>query len=174
MLLITVICTVFGILLQRQLDDKTAEIIAGKQESAALLAETILAEVVHNYSKRIISFSNAGFSSRRELMIRAFAKRDRAELLRLSQPLVKVLKKENAYFATVGWILPDNRVFLRTHNPEKFGDDVGGLRVDIATVNKQHQQQAGFDVGTHSMQYRVVQPVYYHNEYLGAVESPTM
>ena len=170
MLLITAICTIFAIFFQRQFDDKTAELIAGKRESAALLADTLLSNVSQSYRKRIISFTDPNFSSRREQMIRAFADRDREKLLLLSQPLVKGLKKENPYFSTVGWILPDNHVFLRIHDPEKFGDDISELRADIVAVNRGKQLQFGFDIGTRSMQYRIAQPVFYQNEYLGVVQ----
>jgi len=170
MMLITAICTIFTIFFQRQFDEKTAELISGKKESAALLADTLLANVAQNYRKRIVSFSNPMFSSVREEMIRAFADRDREKLLVLSQPLFEGLQRENPYFSTVGWILPDNHVFLRTHNPEKYGDDIGHSRADIAAVNRGKKQQFGFDIGTKSMQYRVAHPVFFHNEYLGVVQ----
>ncbi len=170
MLLITAICAIFGLFFQRQFDDKIAELIAGKKESAVLLAETLLSDASQSYRKRIISFVNPDLSSIREQMLAAFADRDRKKLLALSQPFLKGLQKENPYFSTIGWILPDNRVFLRVHNPGKSGDEIGALRPDIAAVNKEKQQKFGFDIGTSTLQYRIVQPVFYKNEYLGVVQ----
>jgi PAS domain S-box-containing protein len=170
MLLITAICAIFGMFFQRQFDDKTTKFIAGKKESAFLLAETLLLNTSHSYRKRIISFINPNLSPIREQMLHAFADRDRKKLQELSQPLLRGLKRENPYFSTIGWILPDNHVFLRIHNPKKFGDDVGEIRPDIAEVNKEKQQKFGFDIGTSSLQYRIVQPVFYNNKYIGAVQ----
>ncbi len=170
MLLITTICTVFLILVQQQHDDKVAEIIEGKNESAALLADTILSELAQGYQRRIIAFTNPAASPSRELMIQAFADRDRGKLLQLSKPLFAVLKKETPYFSTIGWILPDNHVFLRLKYPEKFGDDISTIRPDVAAVNRDKRQHSGFDVGIRSMQYRIVQPVFHRGEYLGAVQ----
>ena len=170
MLLIATICTVFISIVLKQQDEKIEEIIAGKSESAALLAETILSTMSQGYQKRIIEFSNPNFSKSRKHMIRAFADRDRNQLLRLSKPLFKVFKKEDPYFSSIGWILPDNQVFLRVHAPEKFGENIANLRRDVAAVNNEKQQQSGFNAGIGSIQYRIVQPVFYHDKYLGAVQ----
>ncbi len=170
MLLIMVICTVFIILLSRQHNDKVTAIIEGKNESATLLAENILSELAQKYQKRIIAFTNPAASQSRDMMIQAFANRDREKLLQLSKPLLSILQRENSYFRSIGWILPDNRVFLRLNYPEKFGDDISKIRSDVVAVNRDKRQYSGFDVGINSMQYRVVQPVFYHGKYLGAVQ----
>ncbi len=122
LLLITAICVVFGILVQRQHDEKMIEIVAGKKESAVLLADTLLSELSQRYQKRIVAFTNPAASKSRELMVKAFADRDREKLLLYSQKLLTVLEGENPNFITIGWVLPDNHVFLRTHDPGKFGD----------------------------------------------------
>jgi signal transduction histidine kinase len=170
MLLIAAICTVFVIIVQQQHDDKVSEIIEGKNESAVLLAETLLSELSLGYKRRIKSFTNPAVSVSRERMIQAFADRDREKLFQLSKLLYAQLKEENHYFSTIGWILPDNHTFLRLHYPEKFGDDISKIRPDIVSVNRDKRQVSGFDVGIASMQYRIVQPVFYHGKYLGAVQ----
>ncbi len=103
-------------------------------------------------------------------MIQAFGNRDRDKLLELSKSLFTVLKNENSYFSSVGWILPDNHVFLRVHDPKIFGDNVSKVRPDVAAVNKKRRQHSGFDAGYLSMQYRIVQPVFLHDQYLGALQ----
>ncbi len=170
MLLITAICFVFVMIVRQQHEEKVREIIAGKSESAALLADTILSVESSRYQKRISAFVNPGISLSREQMIRAFAQKDREKLLQLSTSLFTVLKKEDPYFRTIGWILPDNNVFLRVLYPEKYGDNVSTIRPDVAAVNRDRRQYSGFDVGIKSMQYRVVQPVFYKDEYIGAVQ----
>ncbi|MEN8199811.1 MAG: response regulator [Thermodesulfobacteriota bacterium] len=147
-----------------------AELIAGKGESATLLTETILSDLSKKYRKRLVAFVNPDVSPSREEMIKAFAQRDREKLLQICKPLFTVLQNENPDFATVGWILPDNRVFLRLTNPGKFGDDISMIRPDVAAVNRDRTQQTGFNVGIRSMQYRIIQPVFYQGEYVGAVQ----
>ncbi len=170
MLLITAICAIFIILVQRQHDDKVAAIIAGKNESAALLAGTLLNELSNRYQDRARAMANPNVSLSREQMIHAFAEHDRSRLLQLSTPLFSVLKRENPYFSTLGWVLPDSHVFLRNHDPEKFGADVTLMRPDIAAVNLEKKQHSGFDAGYLGLQYRVVQPIFYHEKYLGALQ----
>lgn len=170
MLLIATICTVFFSIMLKQQDQKIKAIITGKSESSVLLAETILSSISKRYQKRAIAFSNPDFSDSREQMIRAFAQKDRKELLRLSEPLFSVLKKEDPYFASMGWILPDNRVFLRVQKPEQFGDNIENVRQDIVEVHNTRQQLFGFNAGVNCIQYRIVQPVFYHEKYLGVVQ----
>ncbi|MEN8141269.1 MAG: response regulator [Thermodesulfobacteriota bacterium] len=169
MLLITTICTVFIVLVHRLNDDKLRAIIAGKKESAHLMAETLLNDFSQVYSDRIRTFTNPKVSPSRARMIQAFAERDREKLLAMSKPLLAVFKR-NPHFASIGWVLPDNRNFLRIHAPEMYGDDVSKLRPDIAAVNRDHKQHSGFDAGISGLQYRVVQPVFYKGKYIGLVQ----
>ena len=170
MLLIATICTVFISITIKQQDEKIAAIIAGKNESAVLLADTILTAMAEKYQKRAAAFSNPAFSKSREKMIRAFADRNRAQLLQLSKPLFQTLQKEDPYLSSIGWILPDNKVFLRVHDPESYGEDITGIRQDVVAVNSDKKMFSGFNAGLHSIQYRTVQPVFYHDKYLGAVQ----
>ena len=170
MLLITAICAVFITLVQQQHDDKVAAIIAGKSESASLLAGTLLTELSNKYQNRARAMANPKVSLSREQMIHAFAERDRTKLLQLSTPLFSVLKRENPYFSTLGWVLPDNHVFLRNHDPEKFGAAVTLMRPDVAAVNLKKKQLSGFEAGYMGLQYRIVQPIFYHDKYLGALQ----
>lgn len=170
MLLIMAICTVFIILVQKQHNDKVVEIIAGKRESAALLADTLLTEISKQYQKRIKGFVNPAVFPQREQMILAFADRDREKMLQLSKPFYTILKKENPFFASMVWCLPDNHIFLHVHTSVKHRKNVKKMRPDIAAVNREKRQYSGFDAGYMGMQYRIVQPVFYHDKYLGAVQ----
>ena len=169
MLLITLVCTVFAVLVQRLNDEKIAAIIDGKAESARVMAETLLHDFSSVYRDRAKTLTNPKVSPSRERMIRAFAERDRATLLTMSKPILKVFK-ENPHFSSIAWLTTDNRVFLRLHAPELFGDDVSKVRPDIVAANREEKQLSGFDGGVSGMQYRVVQPVFYKGNYIGLMQ----
>lgn len=86
------------------------------------------------------------------------------------QTFFDILQRENPHFSTLGWILPDNVAFLRVHSPENYGQNVAKMRPDVAAVNTFHEQRSGFTTGYSGLQYRVVEPVFYQNQYLGAVQ----
>lgn len=170
MLLVLFICTVFLFLLYQQNQQKLQHLIEGRRASANLLADAIVSQMRQNYQLRIKSFVNYKASATREQIIKAFAERDRDKLLQLSQPLYKVLKEENSYFSSLGWILPNNQVFLRVHNPQDELQNVGEMRQDVAAVNLEKIQYSGFTTGGSGPQFRVVQPVFYQGQYLGALQ----
>jgi signal transduction histidine kinase len=170
MLVILTICAIFLTLLARQNQQYLQEIIDSKAQSTALVAEAIIRQTSSHYTLRIEGFLNYQASSTKEAMVAAFARRDRDQLLAMSRPFLQILHKENPYFSTLGWILPDNTAFLRVHDPENFGQDVSAMRPDIAAVNKDRRQRSGFTTGYVGLQYRVVQPVFYQGAYLGALQ----
>jgi PAS domain S-box-containing protein len=170
LLMILVICVVFLGIIQRQYDGRMETLVSGKAESATLLADTLMSDLAGRYCSRIKAFVNPEFSPARNEMLKAFDEQDRDRLLTLSRPLYDSLHQENRYFDSIGWILPDNRVFLRVHKPDKYGDDISRVRKDVATVNREHRQISGFYVGIMSLQYRIVQPVSYQGRYIGAVQ----
>jgi signal transduction histidine kinase/CheY-like chemotaxis protein len=116
------------------------------------------------------SFVNYKAFDSKEVLIKTFADRDRQRLQIRSKPFFDLLQKENPYFASLGWILPDNTAFLRVHDPENFGQDVSKMRPDVVAVNKDRRQRSGFTTGYAGLHYRVVQPVFYQGAYLGAVQ----
>ncbi len=170
MLMIVAICSLFVTIIIKQYNENIEALIDGKSESALLLADTILSSITQRYQENIIAFSNPDFSESRRQMIKSFADQDRSRLLKASQSLLHALKQEDPYFATIGWILPNNRVFLRVHNPGKFGDDITAIRNDIVEVNRSHKPLSGFNAGQISVQYRLIQPVFYSGSHLGAVQ----
>lgn len=170
MLLAFLICTAFCFLLYQQNARNRDLLVEGKRDTAGLLAESILSSTRQHYQMRIKSFINYRVSVSKEQMIRAFAKRDRDELFRLSLPFYEILKEENPYFMSFGWILPDNQVFLRVHKPEDEHGNIAGVRQDIVMVNRDRVQLSGFSIGRNGSQFRVLQPVYYNGEYLGVLQ----
>ena len=170
MCLIITICGVFTTIVLQQHNDKIVGIIQGKTESSSILSERISAQIADTYQQRIRLFINPAISRSREKMIQAFANRDRDTLFKLSNPFFTAFKKEFPSFSTMAWILPDNHIFLRVQKPEKYGDDISKTRPDIAAVNLEKRPHSGFNAGLMSMQYRVVQPVFYNDTYIGSVQ----
>lgn len=169
-LAICTICAIFFTLLARQNRQNLQGFISSKTESAQIVATTILTMTGHQYERRIQSFVNYKTAKSKEQIVKAFANRDRQRLLKKSKPFLNLLKKENPYFASLAWILPDNTVFLRVHKSGNFGQNVRKMRPDVVAVNKDQRPRSGFSTGYMGLQYRVVQPVFYQGEYLGALQ----
>lgn len=100
----------------------------------------------------------------------AFAKKDRRTLLNLTMPIYKELKERNEFLAVMHFHTPDNHSFLRLQKPENFGDYLGGIRPIIVKTNITKKENFGLEVGKHGVSYRVVFPVFYKDEYVGAFE----
>ncbi len=100
----------------------------------------------------------------------AFAKKDRNELLKLTMPIYKELKGYNEFLAVMHFHTPDNHSFLRLQKPENFGDYLGNIRPIIVKTNISKEENFGLEVGKHGVSYRVVFPVFYQGEYVGAFE----
>ena len=63
-----------------------------------------------------------------------------------------------------------NRSILRMHRPEKYGDDLTGIRSTVEYVNREHRQISGFEEGRIYNGYRYVFPLSYKGEHIGSVE----
>ena len=170
LLIIVTLASLFLMLSIRMQRQHLDYLIEEKGLSARLLVEGLMENMSSQYRSRVKSFVNPKASLSRKRMIRAFAENDRQALLECSLPLFEVLKKENPYFATIGWALPKRTVFLRVHKPEFFGDDLSTWRKDVMEAMESRKQVAGFAVGYAGMQYRVIQPVFYDEAFVGTVQ----
>ena len=99
----------------------------------------------------------------------AFARRDRAAVLAQCLPLYEVLRKENPSLVQFQFYTPDNRSFLRVQQPERYGDDLSSHPMVVET-NSRHKPLAGYETGRSGLFYRITQPVFAGDAYLGAVE----
>ncbi len=170
MTLITIICTIFFILLLKNSQNSMNRFITSQAASIRAIAETIEQQKSSQYRKRIKSLINYKTSPTREKMVEAFARQDREDLYQRALPFFKVLRQENPHFSTFGWVLPNNHAFVRIHNPPKFGEDVSKMRPDIVAANHEKQQFAGYTAGYKGLQYRIVQPVTYKGKHLGTIQ----
>ncbi len=138
--------------------------VAGEQHHVQALFEQTTKQTFANYSFRIQSLI-----ATRPQVVAAFAKGDRTALLAQCLPLYEVLQKENPSLAGFYFYTPDNRSFLRVHQPERYGDDLSS-RPMVVEINKQHRPLAGYEPGRTGFFYRIIQPVFVGETYLGAVE----
>lgn len=148
----------------RQHQSEFARIVSERERSASFLVEVLREEAFKGYEKRIHSLA----TSRRNI-VHAFAARDRESLYEAARPILEILRKENPYFKSMFFVLPDNSVFLRVHLPEMHGDDVGTLSPLVRDVNEKRRQMAGFEVVKLGIFYRIVRPVWHAGQYLGLV-----
>lgn len=66
--------------------------------------------------------------------------------------------------------LPNNESFLRFHRPEKYGDDLSGIRDTVAYVNRYKEPVAGFEEGKIFNGYRFIYPIIKDSNHYGSVE----
>ena len=64
----------------------------------------------------------------------------------------------------------NNRSYLRFHRPEKFGDDLTGIRYSVEYVNREKKSAFGFEEGRIFNGYRFVYPVLLGDQHIGSVE----
>ena len=169
MLLIAAMSLVFIFFLSITQKRALDRIIETKVESANLLAENILQQTTSRYQQRIKGFINYKSSRTKQQYVEAFAHHDQASLLHLTKPFLSIFQKENPYFHSLAWVLPDNTVFLRVQIPELSGDNITSFLPDVAEANSTRQQISGFGVAKFGMQYRIVEPVVYDGRHIGTV-----
>lgn len=99
-----------------------------------------------------------------------FSKNKRNSLYEKFKPIYETLKVESPYFKVMHFHLADGTTLLRMHNPTYFGDSLRGVRSIVDAVHRHHIQKSGFEIGRHGPFYRIVQPVFSGNIYIGALE----
>lgn len=100
----------------------------------------------------------------------ALAQRDREKLYKLSLGRWNTLSNENIFLKVMHFTLPNGESFLRMHDPKTYGDPIGSLRPMIAQIHAKKQPIDGFESGHFGFLYRVILPVFYEEEYIGALE----
>ncbi len=69
------------------------------------------------------------------------------------------------------FVFPDNRVFLRMHKSDKFGDDLSSVRSDFVKVNTTLEVVRGFVQGRTAHAFRNVYPIFdAAHRHIGTVE----
>ena len=99
----------------------------------------------------------------------AFAARDRQKLIDLTvnpyQSLMRYLPIPQYQF-----ILPSSVSFLQVNNVGQFGEDLSKYSDTVKQVNATQKPASGMEVSRGSLHMLGVAPVYYQNQYIGAIE----
>jgi signal transduction histidine kinase len=67
--------------------------------------------------------------------------------------------------------LPDDVSFLRFHRPERYGDDLTGIRYTVTLANTERIPVAGFEEGRIYNGFRYVFPLSWEGQHIGTVET---
>ncbi|GAB4346430.1 MAG: hypothetical protein Kow0089_23810 [Desulfobulbaceae bacterium] len=161
---ILVTTTAYFFFFVKQQDQSRKLVIDSKKELVTTLVATMTRELDARYRSRIKSFA-----LRNEKIIDSFARRDRDALYRETLAPFEILRTENHFFDHINFVLPDQVVFLRMKEPARHGDreefscsvytDTGGKPEGIS----------GFVFGDCGLLYRVVEPLFLHDRFLGYV-----
>ena len=165
MLIITTLTVAFLYLSIRQQNTHLQRTIATKRANAQFLAQNLQEQIFAGYKARIVSLATT-----KQEVVAAFARRDREALYQATLPFYQTIQKENPFFSIMHFHLPDNTSFLRMHLPEIYDDPLGEVRPIVREVNRTHKQLSGYEVGKLGLFFRVVQPVFFQDEYIGALE----
>ncbi len=103
-------------------------------------------------------------------MIEAMKEKKRKKLQELALPLFQSLQKNDQYLQIIQFHLKDGTSFLRLHNLEHFGDLIAEKRKMLQDIHHTQKEVSGFEYGEQGISYRVITPVFYKNEYIGAFE----
>ncbi|MGV1100551.1 ATP-binding protein [Thiovibrio sp. JS02] len=165
MLTITVLTGIFLFMSIQQHNAHLKAVLQTKKDSAHFLAETLQEQVFAAYKSRVVSLATT-----KKNVIEAFARRDPEALYQATLPFYTAIKGENPFFVVMHFHLPDNSSFLRMHLPALHGDDLSEIRPIVREVNRIRKQLSGYEVGRKGLFYRVVQPVFHQEQYIGALE----
>jgi methyl-accepting chemotaxis protein len=99
----------------------------------------------------------------------AFAKGDRAAILRQYSPAYKLLK-ERFGLPSIKFDYPPATNFVRIHQPETYGDDQSEFRYTLVTTNTKHVSVRGIEVGRVGIALRGVEPITYNGKHIGSIE----
>ena len=170
MALITTNCLVFIAFsffhLEEEIDHYTRENIENIQAVSSLVEN----QNSHRSRKRINSFLERIKESNDNFELIAFKQQNRDALFKACSPFLEIFQKENPYFSTLAFVLPQNINFLRVHNPKKFGDDITVIRPDIVDANLNFHLNSGYIVAGTGLIYSVVKPVKFKDEHLGVLQ----
>ncbi|MCP4718080.1 MAG: PAS domain S-box protein, partial [Desulfobacteraceae bacterium] len=163
-LVITILTLFFLFVFIRQQRQVLSDTIHNEQQSLEKQMNLLREQTAQRYKSRIKSL----VTSRKQL-VEAFAKKDRAELLKQAGPLLELFKNENLYFKGFFFANPDNIIFFRVPRPEFYGDDVTHISPLIQEGNRVKKMVAGFEIIKHGLNYRILHPVFWEQKYIGLV-----
>ena len=163
-LVITILTVFFLFIFIRQQKTILSDTIHNEHLSLQNQMKLLNEQAVQRYTSRIRSL----VISKPQVM-KAFAKKDRADLLKQAGPFLELFKKENSYFKELFFANPDNIIFLRVGRPELHGDDVTHLSPLVQEGNRVKKIITGFEIVKQGLHCRFVHPVFVDKTYVGLV-----
>lgn len=149
----------------KQRDHNQQLIVQCKKQLVTELVASTTRELNTLFDARIKTFV-----LRQKNIIQHFAERDLEQLYAVTLPVFKILQDENKYFDHIDFILPDKTVFLQIHEPEKYGDLEQSSCVGYSDSDlERNAGTSGFVFGSCGLLYRVIQPLYYQEAFIGNV-----
>lgn len=127
------------------------------------VANTMFETVINN--KEVTQILRQAYTENKNL-----AREELFELLKTRYEYMKKYGMRQLHFH-----LKNNESFLRFHRPEKYGDNLTGIRSTVEWVNEHHMRIEGFEEGRIYNGFRYVFPLSYINEkqekkYIGSIE----
>jgi diguanylate cyclase (GGDEF)-like protein len=171
-LLYVLTATLFFMLVGQMLSDRIEEHLDAEKE----LATSTYRSIVQGYKSQadIIYYNRLNVPGVIDLFRRASSapEAERAEIRKkLYDFLFPVYRNISLYhLKQMHFHFKNNDSFLRFHRPERFGDNLTGVRDTVAYVNKTHKPITGFEEGRIFNGYRFVYPLFDDTDYLGSVE----
>lgn len=135
-------------------------------------AEERLSGYYQSYMSHVKAESNAvgalaGSIASRPDVQALYLKNDRDGLYALLHPMFENLKDRQISHLYIE--NPDGTVFLRVHDPKKFGDDIT-YRGTAADALALRQITSGIEIGPNRLGIRGVAPIYSGNQFIGLIE----
>lgn len=133
-------------------------------------------KIQDSYRKNLIKHLQENYTTQVQIFVdeemkTALERRDRKTLHTLSSRLFAKAQRKDPYLEILHFHLPDGTSFLRLHQSDTFGDPIAKSRHYIASVHQEHNRVYGFEEGIkHLALYRVIEPLFINNRYIGAVE----
>ncbi len=94
----------------------------------------------------------------------------RDELYALLESKWKLWSTINPDFRIMLFHRADGTAFLRMHKPEVYDDYLSGIRPMVKAVHEQQKVLTGYETGKYSTVFRLMTPIFYEGEYLGALD----
>jgi len=142
------------------------------QETATEISAKLQKDMQDRLQKKLdVGITNAiSFSANRELT-RAVKYGNRAAAYAILEDINNTFKA-NTDFKNVKIHIhtPDNRSFLRSWNPEKYGDDLSSFRFGVQQVIDTKKPIAVLELGRTGLAIRGITPLFDGDEYLGSLE----
>lgn len=160
------IIVVVGLMLPAVLTTLAGMIDRAEQRQLADLHRTLSAELEAASDRAVALITAVAASPDIEA---AFAERDRARLLALTEPRFEVLSRDFGV-VQLQFHLPPAESYLRVHMPEKFGDDLSGFRNTVLQANDRKQIVQGLERGVAGIGVRGVIPVSHQGRHVGSAE----